>query len=655
MLKIKQLVLWSNYNKIRTIDFNTNGITVLIGDGKVGKTSIISIIDYCLASSGCDIPAGLIRNCCSWFGIVLLRDDIEILLARKSPGDINNVSNEMYLEILENGILPKKLKSNISRHEVRDYLNEQFKLTNLNINNNLYTQDYKPSFRDTIGLNFYPQSLLLSNVEYFYKQSQNVHGKNFKFMFPYMLGVSSMNDVLINQKIADIKRDIRNLETRKNKNRNTLENWEINIDEKLFHCIKLGLINKSEIPDQFFEKIELLKDAKDKLLKDEYKVTKNSLHNLNKKVIDTEKRLSQIYQNVYKNNERLKFLNKYREKIQDFQNENAKNSDIRKISSWLIKEEKLLENMNDNYGKNIFYQVLTTIENEEKNLKFYNDLRFSIDQEYLQCLDSIENNTNEISVIENTLEEYKKSNEEYKNNYDVLKNLYTFYGELENYIKVYEMLANATSIDSQIEELKLEKEKYESLLKAQNNNDIEDVVSYLNGTLETFLDTLNVEFKGKNVWFDYNNIELRFAASRAGSTLSSIGSGSNHAQYHIAMAMVLQIFIQNKVKNKCTFDFVVFDQPSEIYFPTTEDGKKYSSKNKTEYDKENDVESLHMLFSTIAKTQKSSCPNLQIIVLEHAGEDYWKDRSNNFYTDNIKVINWKNTDEKLIPENWKDE
>ena len=203
-----------------------------------------------------------------------------------------------------------------------------------------------------------------------------------------------------------------------------------------------------------------------------------------------------------------------------------------------------------------------------------------------------------------------------------------------------------------IEELKSEKENYEKLLKEQNNNDIEDVVSYLNGTLETFLDTLNVEFKGKNAWFDYNNIEFRFAASRAGSTLSSIGSGSNHAQYHIAMAMILQIFIQNKVKNKCTFDFVVFDQPSEIYFPTTDDGKRYSN---VEHGKENDVESLHMLFSTIAKTQKSSCPNLQIIVLEHAGEEYWKDRSNNFYTNNIKIINWKNTGEKLIPKNWKDE
>jgi len=49
---------------------------------------------------------------------------------------------------------------------------------------------------------------------------------------------------------------------------------------------------------------------------------------------------------------------------------------------------------------------------------------------------------------------------------------------------------------------------------------------------------------------------------------------------------------------------------------------------------------------------KSSCPGLQIIVLEHAGENYWKDKLNNFYTNNIKIIDWKSDGEKLIPENW---
>lgn len=291
----------------------------------------------------------------------------------------------------------------------------------------------------------------------------------------------------------------------------------------------------------------------------------------------------------------------------------------------------------------------------KKNCKFYEGLKYSIDRDFLLCQESIESKTSEIKSLKKILKDYQKNDDRYMKNYSLLKELYSFSGELDNYIKIYERLANYSSIDSKIAKLEKEKEKYEGILESitKNDNDIEDVEAYLNGTLETFLDTLNIEFKDK-VWFDYKNVEFKFNInnSRAGVPLSMVGSGANHVQYHIAMAMILQIFIQDKVKDKCTLDFLVFDQPSEVYFPTEIDMKKYNDENKSQADKENDAESLHQLFYTIAKTQKNSCPNLQLIFLEHADDKYWKNQAGGFYTDNIKIIDWKKENEKLIPENW---
>ena len=294
MIKLKSLVIWSKRDDIREISFNTEGITVLIGDSKVGKTTVISIIDYCLASSGCDIPAGLIRRCTSWFGIVLLKDNMELLIARKSPGNKNN-SSDMYYDYLDGGIIPKKIISNMTRKDVRDKLNEIFGLTNLNINENIYEQEYIPSFRDTVGLNFYPQNLLTNKDDYFYKQSKDVHGKNFKLMFPYIMGISNMEEVLLKQKIKDIERHIHFLERKKERDIKTVESWEIEIDEKILHCIRLGLINIAEIPDDFHEKIQLLRVSKEVIKNEKITITKNSLHNLNKKVSDVEERVSKLY------------------------------------------------------------------------------------------------------------------------------------------------------------------------------------------------------------------------------------------------------------------------------------------------------------------------------------------------------------------------
>ncbi|WP_278849759.1 DUF3732 domain-containing protein [Thomasclavelia spiroformis] len=655
MIKIKQVVLWSNTFEKRSITFNTEGITVLIGDGKVGKTSIISIIDYCLASSDCDIPAGLIRRSCSWFGIVILIDETLVLLARKSPNR-NNISNDMYFEILQNGDLPKKISANISRLEVRNYLNEYFNLTNLNINSNPYTKDYIPSYRDTIGLNFYPQELLLNKNEYFYKQNQNIHGKNFKLMFPYIMGINSMEDVINKQKLENIKRNILLLKRQKNKNLKLVDEWEIECEEKILYSIKLGIIDKAEIPINFSEKIELLKRAKESVVSEKIPITENSLYRLNKELTNLESRRSKLYSETFNINNRIKFINNQKDQINNFKNQCNESVESKKISDWLLNDTYLIDNISkseDSYAKKIYYQLINTVKKEEEAMFFYDDLRVSLDKEYLSLLELLKNKLDELSFLEDAIVLYKKNNKEYSDQFSVLNDFYKFYGELDNYIKIYEMLLDTSNYDKQLEELNNEKAIVEAKLNKESNNDENDVELYLNGTLESFLDPLNVEFKTKEqVWFDYDNIEFKFGLTHSGVPLSKIGSGSNSVQYHIAMAMILQIFIHNKVKNKCTFDFLVFDQPSEAYFPTEIDNKKFNQKNKTPEEKENDKESLHSLFSTIANTQKNSCPDLQIIVLEHADKSYWKNKLGDYYTDKIKIIDWKEQSEKLIPLHW---
>lgn len=280
-------------------------------------------------------------------------------------------------------------------------------------------------------------------------------------------------------------------------------------------------------------------------------------------------------------------------------------------------------------------------------------MKVSLDKENLLLSELLKNKLDELKFLENTINLYKNNNQGYSNEFSILNELYKFYGELDNYIKIYEKLSDTSNYDEQLEKLNNEKAIYEAKLNKSSSNDRDGVELYLNGTLENFLAPLNIEFKTKEeVWFDYNNIEFKFGLTHTGVSLSKIGSGSNYVQYHIAMAMILQIFIQNKVKNKCTFDFLIFDQPSEAYFPTEVDDKKFNQKDKTPEEKENDKESLHLLFSTIANTQKNSCSNLQIIILEHADQSYWKNKSGSFYTDKIKIIDWKEQNKKLIPLNW---
>lgn len=77
--QIEKLILWPKNEsyKYKAIEFQCNSINVITGDSRTGKSAIIPIIDYCLASGDCYIPTQTIRNACSWFGVIIkLKDAI---------------------------------------------------------------------------------------------------------------------------------------------------------------------------------------------------------------------------------------------------------------------------------------------------------------------------------------------------------------------------------------------------------------------------------------------------------------------------------------------------------------------------------------------------------------------------------------------------
>ncbi len=71
--KISKIILWPKRpgKKPRVIKFVMKGVEVITGQSQTGKSSLISIIDYCLGSEKCTIPVGEIRDAVEWFGLIL--------------------------------------------------------------------------------------------------------------------------------------------------------------------------------------------------------------------------------------------------------------------------------------------------------------------------------------------------------------------------------------------------------------------------------------------------------------------------------------------------------------------------------------------------------------------------------------------------------
>ncbi len=59
---ISYIFLFSNNQEVRTLKFD-DGLNIISGDSKTGKSAVIEIIDYCLFASRSTIPKGTVIKC----------------------------------------------------------------------------------------------------------------------------------------------------------------------------------------------------------------------------------------------------------------------------------------------------------------------------------------------------------------------------------------------------------------------------------------------------------------------------------------------------------------------------------------------------------------------------------------------------------------
>ena len=128
--------------------------------------------------------------------------------------------------------------------------------------------------------------------------------------------------------------------------------------------------------------------------------------------------------------------------------------------------------------------------------------------------------------------------------------------------------------------------------------------------------------------------------------LWEIGSGSNWLSYHVATSLALQMFFLHKVDESAVPSFVVYDQPSQVYFPkrlVDDEGLDLELDPKL---RDTDVEALRKVFGAFGQAVKATEGQLQVIVLDHAADNVWSG-----IEDIYKVEDWREG-RKLIPAEW---
>lgn len=501
----------------------------------------------------------------------------------------------------------------------------------------------RPSFRDSMAFNFQPQTIIASHDTLYYKTNLTVHREKLIREFLYFLGVIDNQSLYDKIKKKELERERKIIEKKIKEEHKEKIILLQELPELYSRGIDLCLIDSKEIPKDNYlilHKLEnLIKHQNLSLI--EYP---NALDANNEKIlsleVDRDKKHLEIMK--YKKFKRLAL-----ERIQDikpskFDNDYTNRIDlIRWLTSRLIKDKDILLAYMDE--EVLFDDVIQSVEKYENSIK--NDINEENNlKDELQDIElKLEIATKELYSINNQLNSLYRSEEKARQFRSLMQKTFEYIGEVKSKLDRYNLILSNSDYEKRLGEINVE------LARIKGRNDKESIdlkTKSINQKISKdtldIIKNLDADYKYAPINIEIDDLSISISDDAFGKEnyLFQLGSASNWLAYHISFLLALHKHFA-QLSPRRVFNFIVFDQPSQVYFP--EGINENVKETKKSFDK--DLENVRKIFRALDQFNSKN-KNIQIIVLEHAGKNVWGDNKNI-----IEIEEWGD-DKKLIPNDW---
>ncbi|MBR6388675.1 MAG: DUF3732 domain-containing protein [Opitutales bacterium] len=656
---ISKIILWPKEISLgpRELNFELGKINIISGESSTGKSSITWIIDYCLCSSKCSIPVGLIRQVTAWYGLLLkFSDGKEMLIARREPGEQQS-TDDMYWQVGTSLEIPIAIvEKNINKNDVKKYFNYIYNIPHEQFDCSYLLKNTYPSFRDMAAFNFQPQHIVANPYTLFFKADTTEHREKLKVIFPLILGAMT-SDILIKQhKLKDLEKEFAKKNEIYNLKKQAVDSWLSGVKTYYIEAQEFGIIpnyieNRTDWDVEKY-KNELTK-IKDFVSSKDLPIiapgaSEKFISEL-QQVIEEEDKVSQQIGELRR---RLSKLTELKNAVDTYTTRlNQQTNRVLSIN-WLterLKEEKICPFCKAKHDDTLpEIQKLHEISNEFANItRGIQQTPKSLESTLIEASKELREKEEYISKIRKQRQQLEVESSEQAKHRQRIRNIYKFVGKLEQAIEEVNHLSKVD--DAELSYLKneidvLKKELDPSLLKKQ----IEDTLKTVSILIRRYAECLKLEHLRNEISLDIKELTVAFKSPLGKiDYLWEVGSGQNWLGYHIATLLAIHQHIASNGENFVP-SFLVIDQPSQVYFPESLNDGNIKTEKGNATKTPSDVDAVRRIFSTISKFMDQMGLSFQIIITEHAGSFAWEGISN------INLVEeWRSENQNaLIPTTW---
>ena len=632
---IKSIIIFNKNGEKRIVPLK-QGVNIITGESKTGKSALVEIIDYCLCSTRCTIPKGKITEFSYLYSLVMDIDNNTYVIARYNW----DVGGKMHFSKEAENFEPNNLELSYFKEKLslpcKDVQYESECALGLYVTNmatDTEQKGKKASLRNMVSYLFQHQNLMASKFALFYRFSDFYKRKDVIEQFPVFAGMISQeyySDLIqLNTLNAELKQKYKKQKA----------------NEKSTAYIKESL---SPLLRDYFALLEQDFDSKmsvQKMLK-----IASELPEFDDTQLFGENKITERYSEL--NSELENLRNEEREillKIKNIANASDTSSSFTEMLKELKQQTSIAEIKTDKYTCPLCGQKCQEIAEHDSKLieatewldnelkitekytaDFSEDVR-KLKEAHSKIDEKIRNVWRQIKTIEEKFISSKALvSKRQKVNY--AKARIALYAEMSS-SGIFE------TVDGDIEELR---EKIARLEEKIKGFDVDKKMSKAESFLSSNMNRLSLTLDFEE---EYRPIDLNFGltdgsfdihqhqASNDNIYLYEMGSGANWVSCHIALFLSFLHYFAAQESSPMPL-VMFFDQPSQVYFP--QDADK-SDINPT------DLLAVNKMYKTIFDEINYICKDTgilpQIIIVDHVDGDNLECKEE--FNDYVRC-NWRN-------------
>jgi hypothetical protein len=600
---IKQIHIWfRNKSEKRTLTFLPAKVNVITGAKSTGKSSIISIIDYCLLSSNPRLVEKVINENAEWYGLSFVINDKEFFIARKHP-TANIGSKEIYFSSI--GEIPEQLTPNIDIKKAKSAFEQEFGIDEhmvIPYGGKKLAAGTKISYRYFLLFNTLSEDTIASTTTYFDYDlyDREKYTEALQRIFFLAIGIDGPENILIKEKITFLESEIDKIEKKKKL---------LQKDTRLFNEEIFRLMVRAQEYDLIERKLFTHEEAYEELKKviNDFKPTTYSNN------LQQAEELNRTKRSIYR---KIRNLERFDAEYKEYRENLINEHDSVKPIIYLKKNfEQLIPTLEVRLFMDSLEESLTAMKKSISNKKSLSvNIKSQVDELKRQLI-----------LIDRQLSDLPTSNKVFTD--EVSK--YVFIGEIKSQLSFYENKWNILEEQKDTEDFL---QQISDLNKQLKNTEEQRkiVLEVLTDMIQRYFDKSNSMgvYSNYKVHFDETNKIIKLREPNQLLPRSDIGSKSNYMFLHLFLFLGLHDHIITQ-GGRYIPQFLILDQPSQPYLDKTVVNEK--GEIETDDDRATIKDAFKLLndfIESMAKREKI----FQIILLEHASKSYWQEPLlNNFH------------------------